>query len=242
MLDLPHFARVRHEPGKKAAWVLAVAVHALLAAFLIYGIRWQSTAPQAVQVELVSRVATPAVRRAEPRPAPVQKPEPKVEPRPTPRAPSKPDLALPEKPKPKPKESAPVEPDTLKEALRHEWEKLNLRRKVEADARQLAQIQADAQAAARNKGMADYMARIGGKIRGNIVLPPEIAGNPEAKFSVAQLPGGQILAVKLERSSGNAALDGAIERAILKSSPLPKPDNPAWFERNLVIQYRPFED
>ena len=34
----------------------------------------------------------------------------------------------------------------------------------------------------------------------------------------------------------------AIERAILKSSPLPKPDDPSLFRRDLEIKYRPFEE
>ncbi|MGE5946171.1 MAG: TonB C-terminal domain-containing protein, partial [Betaproteobacteria bacterium] len=45
-----------------------------------------------------------------------------------------------------------------------------------------------------------------------------------------------------KRSSGNAGLDTAIERAILKSSPLPKPDDPALFQRVLEIKYRPIEE
>ena len=66
--------------------------------------------------------------------------------------------------------------------------------------------------------------------------------NPEAIFEVSQLPSGEVLAVKLKHSSGNSALDTAIERAILKSSPLPKPDDPASFQRELVIKYKPFEE
>ena len=38
------------------------------------------------------------------------------------------------------------------------------------------------------------------------------------------------------------ALDTAIERAILKSSPLPKPDDPSLFQRELTIKYKPFEE
>jgi colicin import membrane protein len=79
-------------------------------------------------------------------------------------------------------------------------------------------------------------------VRGNIVLPPGIQGNPEAIFEVSQLPSGEVLDVRQKRSSGNPALDSAIERAIRKSSPLPKPDDPALFQRTLEIRYRPFEE
>jgi colicin import membrane protein len=114
-----------------------------------------------------------------------------------------------------------------------------------ASAQQLsnaARAEAELRAAAGKKGMLDYAAKIRGKVRGNIVLPPAIQGNPEAVFEVSQLPSGEVLSVSLKRSSGNAGLDAAIERAILKSSPLPKPDDPALFQRTLEIRYRPIEE
>jgi colicin import membrane protein len=75
-----------------------------------------------------------------------------------------------------------------------------------------------------------------------MVQPPSIQGNPEAVFIVDQLPSGEVLKVDLKRSSGNPGLDQAIERAIRKSSPLPKPDDPAFFQRSLEIKYKPFEE
>ena len=39
-----------------------------------------------------------------------------------------------------------------------------------------------------------------------------------------------------------AALDAAIERAILKSSPLPKPEQADLFSRQLDLRYRPLDD
>jgi colicin import membrane protein len=40
-------------------------------------------------------------------------------------------------------------------------------------------------------------------------------------------------------SSGSAAYDEAVMRAILKASPLPKPDTPALFQRSLELRFRP---
>ena len=93
------------------------------------------------------------------------------------------------------------------------------------------EARAEQAAAARSRGLADYAGKIRGKIRGNIVLPQAIQGNPEALFTVTQLPSGEVIDVKMKKSSGNASLDAAIERAILKSSPLPKPDQPELFQR-----------
>ena len=96
---------------------------------------------------------------------------------------------------------------------------------------------------ASNLGQSEYMDQIRRKIRGNIVLPSGIVGNPEAQFAVTQLPTGEILPpVVIKKSSGNKALDEAVDRAILKSSPLPKPKNPKDFERTLGISYKPFDE
>ena len=115
------------------------------------------------------------------------------------------------------------------------------RARAAAEADQLSQMQAEQAAIGRARGLADYISKIQGKIRGNIVLPRGIQGNPEAIFEVAQLPTGEVLSVKLKKSSGVKALDEAAERAILKSSPLPKPDNPALFARVLELKYSPLE-
>ncbi len=95
---------------------------------------------------------------------------------------------------------------------------------------------------ASSRGKDAYSNKIKIKIRGNIVLPPSIQGNPEAIFKVTQLPSGEIIDIKLTRSSGNRALDEAIERAIKKSDPLPLPDQPSLFERVLELKYKPFNE
>ena len=64
---------------------------------------------------------------------------------------------------------------------------------------------------------------------GNIRLPNDMSGNPEAIFDVTQLPTGEVISIRLRKSSGQKGYDDAVERAILKSSPLPKPDQPNLF-------------
>lgn len=95
---------------------------------------------------------------------------------------------------------------------------------------------------ASSRGKDAYIGKIRDKIRGNTVLPPGIQGNPEAVFKVTQLPSGEIIDIKLSKSSGNKALDEAIERAIKKSDPLPLPDQPNLFERVLELKYKPFNE
>lgn len=243
----------RVDPGKAASAALAALVHLALAVLLVYGIRWQTRPPEAIEVELVRAMPAPPapVVEAAPEPAPPPKveakPEPKVEPKPVP--PPKPDIALKEKekpkpePKPQPKVEPKPEPDKASRQLQAD---MLMREQQQLEARkaeqELAQMKAAQAAAARNKATADYIARIRGKIKGNIVLPPDLKGNPEAIFDVVQLPSGEILSVKLKKSSGHAAYDNAVERAILKSSPLPKPEQGDLFSRSLELKFRPLEE
>ena len=109
--------------------------------------------------------------------------------------------------------------------------------------RQEALRAADAQQAAlRSRAAADYAARIQAKVKGNIVLPPGTQGDPSALFQVDQLPDGTVIAVRLERSSGSPALDSAIERAIHRSSPLPKPTDSSLFRRTLDLTFWPLRN
>lgn len=180
-----------------------------------------------------------------------KKPEPK-KPEPKPEPP-KPEPKKPEPPKPEPKKPEPAKPEA-KPAPKFDFDKELAREtnqlkastaKASASAQQMANAaaaEAEQRASSNKRGLLDYAAKIRGKIRGNIVLPPNIQGNPEAVFDVSQLPSGEVLDVKLRRSSGNAGLDAAIERAIRKSSPLPKPDDASLFQRTLEIKYKPFEE
>jgi colicin import membrane protein len=94
---------------------------------------------------------------------------------------------------------------------------------------------------ARAKSATDYIRRIQAKVRGNVTLPPDLNGNPEAIFDVVQLPTGEIIDVQLVKSSGARAYDEAVQRAILKSSPLPLPDSPDLFRRSLTLKFRPLD-
>src|SRR5205814_2116693 len=88
---------------------------------------------------------------------------------------------------------------------------------------------------------AGYIDKIRAKIKTNIIPPSEIKGNPQVVFNIVQLPTGEVLSVRLVKTSGNALLDSAVERAILKSSPLPKPDRAEQWLREFNISFRPLE-
>jgi colicin import membrane protein len=241
-----HLLEPRHEESFAPAIALALAVHVLLAVVLSLGVRWQSRAPDVVQVELWQppppAPPQPVVEPAPPKPAPapVAKPEPRVE---------KPDIALKEPVKPKPKPKPEVKPKPVAKPKPDETQaKLLLAEALQREQQQFAaaqeqqkikeQLARDA-AAARSRALATWTDKIRAKIRGNIVLPPDLKGNPEALFLVTLLPTGDVLQVQLVISSGYTAYDEAVHRAILKSSPLPKPDSPGLFERELKLTFRP---
>jgi len=177
-----------------------------------------------------------------PKPEP-KKPEPKSEaPKPKPEPKPEPKKPEPKKPEPTPEPKPQPKAPNFDDLLKRESAELKPRNNSAQQMANAAAAESEQRASASRKGMKDYAARIRGKVKGNIVLPPNIQGNPEAIFELDQLPTGEVLSVKLKRSSGNQGLDQAIERAILKSSPLPKPDDPALFQRTLEIKYKPFEE
>lgn len=172
------------------------------------------------------------LKKPEPKKPEPKKPEPKKE---------EPKKEEPKKPEPERRPSFDEELNREKKQLQQQKDLQDQRARAEAEARQLRQAKDEQEAAAYKRGLDSYIARIAGKIRGNVVLPPGIPGNPEAILEIAQLPDGTVLGVKVRKSSGNSTLDAAIERAIMKSSPLPKPDQPELFRRELTIKYRPIE-
>jgi len=225
------------EPGGVAPAALSVLVHLVLFAVLVFGLRWQSKHPDAVVAELWSEL--PA---SEP-PAPTIEPKPEVRPQlrlesKLERIPAKPDIAIERETKlAKKKEEPPLRFDTtqrIREQLAQEQQALKRTRERQEALKQFAP-------AADSSIDAGYADKIRTKIKLNIVLPPDIKGNPEAIFDVVQLPTGVVLSAHLRKSSGHRAYDDAVERAILKSSPLPRPDRPEQFQRNLNLKFRPYE-
>jgi colicin import membrane protein len=259
-------ALLYQEPGKVPSAVLAVLVHVLLAVFLIFGVHWQSKQAEAVIVELWDSPPAPVAEKVEPKPEikpevkPEPIPEPKPEVKPEPKAvekavePPKPDIAL-EKKK-EPKKDLPKKEPPKKEPPKKEPPKLNFDRSKDIRAqleRETATLRQQADKDRINDQMrretamfaakadAAYIGKLKGKIKSNIVLPPDIAGNPEAIFDVVQLPTGEVMSIKLRKSSGHKVYDDAVERAIKKSSPLPRPDRPEQFQRSLEIKFRPLD-
>ena len=225
------------EPGGATPAVLSALVHAVLLVVLVFGLRWQAKYPDAVVVELWNQL--PVIEQPQTKPEPKIEPKPEIKPPPKPieSKPQQPDIAVEREKAPKKqpkKEEPPLKFDTTnrnREQLAQELRALTQTREKQEASKPFAPPAASPDAG--------YVDKIRSKIKSHIVLPQEIKENPEAIFDVVQLPTGEIIDAVLRKSSGVRAYDDAVQRAIVKSSPLPRPDRPELFQRTLTLKFRP---
>jgi colicin import membrane protein len=152
-------------------------------------------------------------------------------------------------------ESARAEANAIKQARDKqvaEQKRQDLLRQMEADelrqsmaeetAANAARAAAGKNQAALAQAVGQYRDLISAKVRGNTRLPDNLKGNPQVRCLVKLLPTGEVVSVRVTQSSGNAAYDEAVVRAIEKSSPLPLPaerDARAAFVPELLFTHRP---
>jgi colicin import membrane protein len=177
----------------------------------------------------------------------VEKEKPKVEPK----VEHKVEPKIEPKPAPKKRE------DDKAARLQKEAEETARREAREQDAQlELAEKEAKAAAAkvAADKAAAERTARaaaageaqkyvngIRSKVWARVALPADLQGNPEAVFEVSLFPGGELANVTMRRSSGNAAYDAAIERAIRQAQPFVVPSGELFQShfRSVIMAFRP---
>ena len=99
-----------------------------------------------------------------------------------------------------------------------------------------------ATSAANASTISEFKAKIQAKIRGNVnkTLCEDIYAEP--KFNIGLLPTGELSGTpKLVKTSGNAACDEAVERAIHTSQPLPIPSDFGLFAsfKSLNLTFKP---
>lgn len=95
---------------------------------------------------------------------------------------------------------------------------------------------------AMNSGaMARYSFAIQQKIKRNWVAPASARLGIECVIDVRQLPGGDVVYATVGRCNGDAAVRRSIEAAVHKASPLPAPEDPNLFQRDLRIRFKPEE-
>jgi colicin import membrane protein len=124
-----------------------------------------------------------------------------------------------------------------------ETERFQKELREEEERRRLQKL-AYAKAAAKRSLIDEYKAKILAKIKSKLVLPPDLPNDPVAEYGITLLPGGEILSVKLRKSSGFRSFDEAVERAIILSRPLPLPKDKLLFPnfRDLGVKVHYLDD
>jgi len=94
--------------------------------------------------------------------------------------------------------------------------------------------------AARASGaLAAWTAQITARIQRAWIRPPSARAGLECTLYLTQVPGGEIVNVKLGACNGDDAVKQSILDAAYRASPLPAPSDPSLFERNLEVTFRP---
>jgi colicin import membrane protein len=124
-----------------------------------------------------------------------------------------------------------------------------LARQKAADERQRQQRESELRAqlaaeervtAARSSGlMQQYLAQIRGRIERAWIRPPGARPGLSCEVRITQVPGGEVVGVQVQACNGDDAVRQSIEAAAYRASPLPNPPDPALFDRNLVVTFRP---
>lgn len=121
------------------------------------------------------------------------------------------------------------------ERLRREAEEAEMLR------RQQAEIDAEAERIqAREASDFDrWMIAISRRIERNIIYPASRPEALECDLDLRLLPSGEVVKTDIGRCNGDATVRRAIESAVARSSPLPPPENPRVFKRDLKILLKP---
>ena len=234
------------QPGRVRSVILAIVVHAIFFAFIVFGVNWQTRETAPYQAEIWEKLPAAPPKPAEPRPEP---PKPEPEPaKPQPEAPKpppeppKPPEEKPEPPKPDPEIALKAErekkaqekkarEEKLEREKREKQKKEEAQKKREEEARkreeqqafEAAQREREAAAAQRQQEFNEWIGKIQARIRSKANVPDTVTGRPEVVVHIRILPGGEVFDVAIVKPSGNSTYDAAIERAVRSSSPLPVP-------------------
>ncbi|MDA9109595.1 cell envelope integrity protein TolA [Woeseiaceae bacterium] len=95
--------------------------------------------------------------------------------------------------------------------------------------------------ALRSGALARYTYSLGRKIENNWVQPPSALSGISCVVNVRQLPGGEVISAVVETCNGDESVRRSVEAAVYKASPLPDPEDPSLFERNLRFIFEPYQ-
>ncbi|HEX5314900.1 MAG TPA: cell envelope integrity protein TolA [Gammaproteobacteria bacterium] len=113
---------------------------------------------------------------------------------------------------------------------------------AQAEAQRKAQLQAQIQAEENQRNAAAlglWTAAIKAKVNSNWNRPPSTPPGLDCFVKITQLPDGEVVSAVVQQCNGDAAVRQSVQTAILKSSPLPIPDDPSVFQRTITFEFNP---
>jgi len=100
-------------------------------------------------------------------------------------------------------------------------------------------LAAEEHAVRAGPALANWQSQIAAKINRAWLRPPTAKAGIECVLNVTQVPGGEVTQVSIGECNGDQAVRESIEAAVYRASPLPPPPDPALFDRNLKINFKP---
>ena len=109
----------------------------------------------------------------------------------------------------------------------------------EADLKRSLAAEQRVNTAATSSALASWRSQITAKITRAWLRPPTARTGLECNLYVTQVPGGEVTQVRVGECNGDQAVRESIEAAVYRASPLPPPPDPALFDRDLKITFKP---
>jgi colicin import membrane protein len=131
--------------------------------------------------------------------------------------------------------------EKLKVEEKRKAEEARLRAQRESELQHSLAAEEHVMAARSNGQLANWEAQIQARIQRAWLRPPSARAGINCIVYVTQVPGGEVVNVRLGECNGDAAVRESIQAAAFRASPLPPPPDPALFERNLEIQFKPVD-
>lgn len=116
------------------------------------------------------------------------------------------------------------------------------RAQASAEAARKAQVQQQMQAeqeAQMKRDRGNWVAAIAQRVTRNWIRPPNTPQGLDCFVKITQLPSGQVVDAVMERCNGDSVVQQSILTAVRKASPLPTPDNPDVFSRQITFEFQP---
>ncbi len=107
------------------------------------------------------------------------------------------------------------------------------------DLQQSIDAEEKAMTARSGPAMATWVQLIKARIEHAWIRPPSARQGIDCLVDVTEVPGGQVVNVKVGTCNGDAAVVQSIQDAAFRASPLPAPPDPTLFERDLQFEFKP---